>query len=87
MPYIAVRGQRRDWDQWKRTFGEGRTQRQSMGVKSEQIFRSTEDPNDGIVLFEVDDVERGRQAIQSPEAQQMRERAGVTELRVYIPEA
>ena len=72
---------------WKRTFAEGRAQWQSMGVKSEQVFRSTDDPNEGLVLFEVDDVEHGRRTLQSAEAQQMRERAGVTEIRVYLPEA
>jgi len=87
MPYLAVRGRRRDWEQWKRTFAEGRAQRQSLGIKSEQVFRGTEDPNEGLILFEVDDIERGRQAIQSPEAQQMRERSGVTEIRVYLPDA
>lgn len=87
MPYIVVRGRRANWDEFKRRFAEGQAQRQAMGVRSEQVFRCADDPLDGIVLFEVDDVERGRQAIESPEAQQMRARSGVSDLRIYLPES
>ena len=85
MPYIALQGWAQDWDQWQRVLAETRAQRQSMGIKSEQVFRSIEDPTAGIVLFEFDDVEQGREVLLSSQAQQSRQRAGVRGVRIYVP--
>ena len=85
MPYVVVRARAQDYAQWQRVFQEGVSMRREMGIKSEQVYRNPDDPNEGVVLFEVDDTQRGLQAMQAPQAQEARRRAGLSDVKFYVP--
>ncbi len=85
MPYVVVRARAQDYAQWQRVFQETAPMRREMGIKSEQVFRNPDDANEGVVLFEVDDAQRGLQMMQAPQAQEARRRAGLSEITFYVP--
>ena len=47
MPYLLVRHKVEDYAKWKRAFDEHAATRQTGGSKGGQLFRSSDDPNEG----------------------------------------
>lgn len=74
-PVAAVGG----FDEWKSHFDEGDATRREHGQQSAQVFRSVDDPNEVVVLFEWDDEDNARAFHDSEERRERREAAGVEE--------
>lgn len=51
--------------------------RKAAGCKGTQVFRSSEDPNEILVLLEWNDLESARQFAQSQDLREVMQRAGV----------
>ncbi len=79
MPYLLVRHKVEDYAKWKRAFDEHAATRQTGGSKGGQLFRSSDDPNEVVGLFEWDDLEKARQFVQSEDLRQAMESAGVSD--------
>jgi hypothetical protein len=60
--------------------------RRELGIERQQILRNPDDPNELLLLVEVDDVERIRQVAQSDQLQAQRQRGGVVEQSTFYPE-
>jgi hypothetical protein len=87
MPYVIRRFKVEDFAQAKRAWNESAGLRSSQGVRSEQLFRNPDDPQDALALYEYDSLDQARQHDQAPQIQEARQRGGVTVLATYFPEA
>src|ERR1700694_2072014 len=77
MPYLFIRHKVTDYPKWKSAFDKHGDTRQANGSRGGQLFRNANDPNELIILFEWDDLERARQFTQSEDLRQTMQRAGV----------
>jgi hypothetical protein len=87
MPFVASRNRVADFDAWKRTYDQGAAMRREMGMERQQILRNPDDPNEFLLLIEVDSVEQARQAAQSDKLRAQIQRSGVLERSLYFPES
>ncbi len=88
MPYLLVRHKVADYLKWKPVFDEHGATRQASGSRGGQLFRNGNDPNELVILFEWDDLEKARQFAQSEDLRQAMQRAGVADQPdIYFLEA
>ena len=79
MAYLVARHKVKDFKKWKLVFDEHAVAKGSGGCKGGRLFRSSEDPNHVLVLFEWDSHENARKFAQSPKLKDVMQRAGVVE--------
>ena len=79
MPYVLVRHKVTDYGKWKPVFDEHGTVRKASGFKGHHLFNNADDPNEHVILFEVEDLEKARQFCQSEDLRQAMQRAGVSD--------
>jgi hypothetical protein len=77
MAYLIVHHKVLDYAKWKPLYDEHQSVRKAIGVKCEQLFRSSDDPNDLTILFEVSDLKKAREFTQSEDLKEIMMRAGV----------
>lgn len=68
-----------DFDQWRSNFDENDSYRVDNGQRGYQIYQSSNDPNEVVVLFEWDDEENARALFDSEEMGKRLADAGVKE--------
>ena len=76
MSYVIVKHKVADYARWKLIFDADGANRQAGGCKGGQLFRSADDPNEVVMLFEWD-LEQARQFSQSEELRAKMQEAGV----------
>ena len=76
MSYVIVKYKVADYARWKQIFDADGANRQAGGCKGGQLFRSADDPNEVVMLFEWD-LEQARQFSQSEELRAKMQEAGV----------
>jgi len=76
VPYVIVKYKVADYARWKPIFDADGANRQAGGSKGGQLFRSADDPNEVVMLFEWD-LEQARQFSQSEELRAKMQEAGV----------
>ena len=86
MPYVVGRATVQDYAAWKRNLDQGAAARREAGVKSQQIFRSPDAPNEVVVLTEFDTMEHARAYQQSAQLREAVQRSGARDRIVYYPE-
>jgi hypothetical protein len=88
MAYAISRNRVEDYDRFREGYDspEGVALRQQMGLKSQHIFRNPADPNDVVILSEVERLEQAPQVQDSPALREAMELGGVIERNVYLPE-
>ncbi|WP_458210033.1 hypothetical protein [Haladaptatus sp. NG-SE-30] len=79
MAYILIRHTVEEYDEWKPTFDDHAQTRESMGSRGGHLFRTTEDPNDLVILFEWDSLDNAREFAESDDLRETMQRAGVTD--------
>lgn len=79
MAYLFVRHKVEDYATWKPVFDQHGATREANGSKGGRLFRNASDPNELIILFEWDDINRARQFAQSPGLRETMQRAGVVD--------
>jgi len=77
MPYLLVHHTAEDYAKWKPVFDQHATNRKNSGSKGGQLFRSADNPNELVILFEWDDLDKARQFTQSDDLRKAMQRAGV----------
>ena len=77
MPHMLVRHSVKDYDTWKRTFDEHADVRKGVGSKGAHIFRSADDANDVVIVFEFEDLDRAREFTNSSQLREIMQQAGV----------
>jgi hypothetical protein len=76
MAYVIVNHTVADYARWKTLFDADGANRQAGGSRGGQLFRSADDPNEVVMLFEWD-LEQARQFSQREELQAKMQEAGV----------
>ena len=79
MPYLLVRHKVADYAKWKPFFDQHRATRQASGSQGGRLLRNANDPNELVILFEWDDLEKARQFSQSNDLREIMQRAGVVD--------
>jgi heme-degrading monooxygenase HmoA len=75
MAYVIVKHKVADYARWKPLFDADGADREVAGSKGGQLFRSADDPNEVLILFEWD-LEEARQFSQREELRAKMEAAG-----------
>jgi len=79
MQYALVRHKVADYNKWKPAFDEHGAARKANGICGHQLWRNIDDPNEILILVEVDDLEKVRQFVQSDDLQEAMQRSGVAD--------
>ncbi len=82
MHYLIVQHTMEDYGKWRPVFDAHEGVRQTYGVRDAQVFRNVENPNELLLKFRVDSVERAQKLAHSQELKDAMADAGV----VGIPE-
>jgi heme-degrading monooxygenase HmoA len=79
MPYVLIRHKVEDYAKWKPVFDEHGATRKASGSKGGHLFRNADDPNEVVIIFEWDTMEKARQFVQSEDLGQAMKRSGVSD--------
>lgn len=79
MPYLLVRHRVSDFARWKDVFDSHALAQQRFGLHIKHVLRNVEDPNEVVLFFEADDVEKAKGFVYSPEVPQSKQDSGVVD--------
>lgn len=77
MTYLLAIHKVADFSQWKKGYEASLTARQEAGLKERYLLRSTEDPNQVIMLHEVEDLPKAQAFTHSAELRERMQQSGV----------
>ena len=77
--YLLVRHKVSDFSTWKAAYGAHLPARQKAGLKQEHLLRSIDDPNEVILLFEAEDVQKAQEFGNSSDLREAMQKAGVVD--------
>jgi len=77
--YILIRHKVTDFAKWKSVYHEHLPARQKAGLKEVHLLRNTENPNEVILLFSVEDLDKAKAFAASDDLRQAMQRAGVSD--------
>lgn len=77
MTYLLVRHKNKDYAKWKKVFDEHSATRRASGSKGARLFRNADNPNEMVLIFEWDSLEKAKKFAQSEELKKTMEQAGV----------
>jgi len=66
MPYLLIRHKVNEYATWRPFFDDHSATRASYGSRGGHVFRNADDPNEVLMLVEVDDLDRARGLRRSP---------------------
>ena len=69
MPDLIIRQQVEEYSSWKAVFDQDMATRRACGSQGSRIFRNTTTPNELIILFTWDDLDRARLYFQADDLQ------------------
>jgi heme-degrading monooxygenase HmoA len=79
MLYLLVRSKFEDYAKFYPVYTEHAAARQAGGSRGARLFRSAENPNEIVALFEWESLEKARQFAQSDDLRQAMQRAGLAD--------
>jgi heme-degrading monooxygenase HmoA len=77
MAYILVQQEVEDYSKWKSVFDENVSFRRENGSKGGSVFRSTDNPEELVILLEWDNLEKAKEFVQSDRLREAMKKAGV----------
>lgn len=77
MPHIIIKHKVEEYAKWKPVFDEHGATRKAFGSKGGYVFRSDDDPNEVVILLEVEDLNKVREFMQSQDLREAMQRSGV----------
>ncbi len=77
--HVLVRHKVADFAKWKPVYDAHLSVRQKAGLKEEHLFRNADDPNEVLLLFSVEDVDKAKAFTTSDDLRQAMEKAGVSD--------
>jgi len=79
MRYLLVRQKVAEFDQWKSAYDAHLPSRQKAGLKQQYLLRNIDDPNEVLIFFEVEDLQKAREFIDGSDLSAAMEKAGVVD--------
>ena len=77
--HMLIRHKVADFAKWNRVYDAHLSARQSAGLKEEHLFRNADDPNEVLLLFSVEDIDKAKAFTVSDDLRQAMEKAGVSD--------
>jgi hypothetical protein len=79
MNYILIRHKVADLAKWKPEYDDHAATRASAGLKEERLLRNVDDPNEVIILFSAQDLNKAKQFAASDDLRRKMQKAGVSD--------
>lgn len=79
MIHMLVRSKVTDFDKWKPVYDAHLPARQKAALKEEHLFRNADDPNEVILLFSAEEIDKAKAFAASDDLRQAMQRAGVSD--------
>jgi heme-degrading monooxygenase HmoA len=79
MIHMLVRHKVADFAKWKAAYDAHGSARQNAGLKEEHLLRNVDEPNEVILLFSAEDLEKAKAFSASDDLRQAMQKAGVTD--------
>ena len=77
MMHMLIRHKVADFAKWKPVYDAHSPSRQKAGLKEEYLLRSADDPNEVILLFSAEDLDKAKAFTASDDLRQAMQKAGV----------
>jgi hypothetical protein len=77
--HMLVRHKVADFAKWKPVYDAHTLARDKAGLKEEHLFRNAEDPNEVLLLFSVEDVDKAKAFAASDDLREAMKKAGVSD--------
>jgi heme-degrading monooxygenase HmoA len=77
MAFLIVHHKLEDYDKWKAVFDEHATSRKEFGSRGARVFRSGDDANEVVAIFEWDSLDAAHKFAESSGLRDAMQRAGV----------
>ena len=84
MQWLMVRHKLADYGVWKPYFDADKPRQEAAGLHLGVLLRSLEDPNDVVIAFQMDDVEKARAFTQDPGLEDVMKKAGVVDQPTFM---
>ncbi len=79
MNYILIRHKVADFAKWKPVYDGHASARASAGLKEEHLLRNIDNPNEVILLFSAEDLNKAKAFAASPDLRERMQTAGVSD--------
>jgi heme-degrading monooxygenase HmoA len=77
--HMLIRHKVADFAKWKPIYDEHLPTREKAGLKEVHLLRNTENPNEVILLFSIEDLDKAKAFAASDDLRQAMQRAGVSD--------
>ncbi len=77
--YVLVRHKVKDFTAWKQAYETHLPKRVEAGLTETYLFRSADNPNEVVILFEAKDLDRAKAFAESPDLRETMMKAGVVD--------
>jgi heme-degrading monooxygenase HmoA len=77
--YVLVRHKVSDFEKWKPVYDDHLPARRKAGLNEVNLLRNTENPNEVILLFSAEDLDKAKAFAASDDLRQAMQRAGVSD--------
>ena len=86
MVYVIAQLKLESYDRWKAVFDERSSVRKEMGSKEARLFGNLDNPNEVMILFDWDTMEKARNYLESETLRKTLKNIGVTYTITYLDE-
>jgi hypothetical protein len=81
MPYVLVRHEVSDFSKWKPACDAHLPARLGAGLKEEHLLRNSDDPNEVVLLFEAENIQKAKEFASSANLRETMQNAAVVDKR------
>jgi hypothetical protein len=79
MGTLVIRHKVKQYSKWRPWFDQHAMAQRSAGLTNPRVFRSPDDENEVVILFDTDDTKRAKDFVASPNLKETMAKAGVTD--------
>jgi hypothetical protein len=77
--HVLIRHKVADFGKWKPVYDAHLSARQKAGLEEEHLFRNADDPNEVLLLFSAEDIDKAKEFNASDDLRRAMEKAGVSD--------
>src|SRR5262245_31268024 len=79
MSMLIIRHRVKDYSRWRPGFDRHARAQKSAGLTNPRVFRSSDEENEVVILFDTDDTKKAKDFVASPDLKATMTKAGVTD--------
>ena len=83
MGMLIIRYKVKDYSEWRPGFDRHARAQKSAGLTNPRVFRSSDDKNEVVILFDTDDTKRAKDFVAAPELKEAMAKAGVVDSPIF----